>query len=202
MKKDNFSFTRGFFLGISLLIVTIGVFIPESNLKISILGALVIIALVIFDIKAPEIAKLSKDNPKVKTIRNISRLIIFIFAIVSLYFVISPIRSSFSQKTNELIVIGLISLFMMIFGNVSPKIPFNRYLGLRLPWTIRDEETWKIAHRILGYLSFPIAILQFILVFFFSTKIVAVICMISWVSIPGIYSLWFYYRKYKVSRIS
>jgi uncharacterized membrane protein len=89
----------------------------------------------------------------------------------------------------------------LVFGNVSPKIPFNRYLGLRLPWTIRDEETWKIAHKILGYSAFPVAIIQFILIFFLDIELVITTCIISWIIIPSIYSLYFYTKKLRVHRI-
>nr|WP_284693963.1 SdpI family protein [Paeniclostridium ghonii] len=85
----------------------------------------------------------------------------------------------------------------MVFGNYAPKIPFNRYLGLRLPWTIRDEDTWKLAHKILGYTSFPIAIIMFIASFFFKIETVSTICVLSWIIIPGLYSFIFYYKKMK-----
>lgn len=192
----NLDFTKVFFFIVSLLILILGFAIPESNATASYTGVLVIISLIVLDIQAPKITKLSEDNPKVKTMRYLSRFIIFIVIICSLYFVLSPIKSSFPEKTNELIIVGFVSLFMMVFGNISPKIPFNRYLGLRLPWTIRDEDTWKIAHRILGYLSFPIAVLQFILTFFFEAKISTITCILILVIIPSLYSLWFYYKKF------
>lgn len=103
-----------------------------------------------------------------------------------------------SDKSNEIILVGVIAVVMMIFGNVSPRIPFNRYLGLRLPWTIRDEDTWKVAHRILGYLSFPIAIAQFILTFFYKAQTVTTVCILIWIVIPSLYSLWFYNKKYNI----
>lgn len=101
-------------------------------------------------------------------------------------------------QENEVIVVGLISFFMIVTGNLSPKIPFNRYLGLRLPWTVRDEDTWKVAHRIMGYISFPIAILQFIFIFYYPMEMVLKFGILTWIIVPGIYSLWFYYRKFKV----
>lgn len=187
---------RLFFILVPLLIIALGLFMPDNNMKNLTLGALVVITLIVLDIKMPVIANLSKDNPKVKTMRRLNRGIILIILGI-LVFVLTPIKSSFSSKTNEIIGAGLISLFIMIFGNASPKIPFNRNVGLRLPWTVRDEETWKMAHRNLGYVSFPIAILQFVLVFFFSLNIIAPVCIISWVLIPSVYSLWFFYKKFK-----
>lgn len=197
MKK--FDFTRALFLITSIIILSLSFLIPESNLAAIFMLVLIIISLVIFDIKAAKITKLSEDNPKVRTVRNINRMIIAIIVICSLFIVLTQNKNIFPSKNNELIIVGLISVFIMGFGNVCPKIPFNRYLGLRLPWTVRDEETWKIAHKILGYASFPIAIIQFILVFFFSIDKVTTASILTWIAIPGLYSLRFYYKKMKNS---
>lgn len=193
----KFNFTRILFIFTSLIIVVLGVLIPNSNLVASIVGALVIVSLIVLDIQSPRIAKLSEDNPKVKTMRLINRVIIFIFLICTILSMLSPIKSSFSPKTNELILVGLVSLFIMFLGNLSPKIPFNRYLGLRLPWTTRDEDTWRIAHKTLGYLSFPIAIVMFVLTFYFSADNIGPACILIWILIPSLYSLLFYYKKMK-----
>ncbi|WP_186428618.1 SdpI family protein [Clostridium sp. BSD9I1] len=195
MKK--FDFTRMIFLLTSIIMLVLVFFVPESNLVASVIFALIIISLIVFDIQAARITKLSEGNPKVKTVRNINRMIIGIIIICSLFTALTPNKSALYNKNNELIIVGLISVFIMGFGNVSPKIPFNRYLGLRLPWTIRDEETWKIAHKVLGYVSFPLAIIQFILVFFFSIDRVVTASILIWIAIPGLYSLGFYYKKMK-----
>lgn len=195
MKKIDL--TRVFFLITSLIIIISGFLIPNTDLKRSIIWALVIIALVVFDIKAPKIVKLSEDNPKIKTVRFLNRLTMSIVTIYSIFTMLSPIESLLAPETNKLVLVGLGSIFIMVFGNLSPKIPFNRYLGLRLPWTIRDEDTWKAAHRVVGYLSFPIAIAMFALSFFFSTDKVVPICILIWIIVPSIYSLVFYYKKVK-----
>lgn len=202
MKKQSIDFIAIILFVISLLILAIGVLLPSSNTSVAVIGALVIMALVIFDINAPKITKLSKDNPKVKTIRNLNRLTAFTFSLISLFVLLYPTYDFSNLENNKLIISGVISIFMMVFGNVSPKIPFNRYLGLRLPWTIRDEETWKVAHKLLGYLSFPLAILQFTLAFFFPLERVIGTCILLWITIPGLYSLWFFYKKFKVTKAS
>ena len=193
----NFDFTKILFLIISLIILITGVVIPNSNLTASFIGAMAIVSLVIFDIQTPKIAKLSENNPKVKTMRFLNRLTIFIITICTIFTMFSPNISLLSTKMNEVILIGLVSIVIMVFGNLSPKVPFNRYLGLRLPWTIRDEDTWRIAHRILGYLSFPIAIVMFVLTFYFDANYIAPSCILIWVLIPSLFSLLFYYKKIK-----
>lgn len=40
-------------------------------------------------------------------------------------------------------------LFMML-GNIMPKIRQNTWIGLRLPWTLKDTEVWEKTHRLFG----------------------------------------------------
>ena len=95
----------------------------------------------------------------------------------------------------------LLAVPMLFFGNIAPKIPFNRYTGLRLPWTVRDEDTWIVAHRVLGYISAPIAILLFANVatdmpLDTYVKFWWLGAVILWIGIPGIISGVFYYKKW------
>lgn len=195
MKK--FDFTNILFLITSLIILIGGFMVKESNLTISIIGAVVIFTLIIFDVNAPKIVKLSEGNVKIKTMRTLNRLTILIIIIGCIFSILSPIKSSLDSKTNEILLVGLCSIFIMFFGNLAPKIPFNRYMGLRLPWTVRDEDTWRVAHRILGYISFPIGIVMFVLSFFFKIETIVVTGILTWIIIPSIYSLVFYYKKIK-----
>lgn len=195
MKK--FNFINILFLITSLIILIGGFMVKESNLTISIIGAVVIFTLIIFDVNAPKIAKLSEENVKIKTMRTLNRLTILIIIIGFIFSILSPIKSSLDSKTNEILLVGLCSIFIMFFGNLAPKIPFNRYMGLRLPWTVRDEDTWRVAHRILGYVSFPIGIVMFVLSFFFKVETIVVTGILTWIIIPSIYSLVFYYKKIK-----
>lgn len=195
MKK--FNFINILFLITSLIILIGGFMVKESNLTISIIGVVVIFTLIIFDVNAPKIAKLSEENVKIKTMRTLNRLTILIIIIGCIFSILSPIKSSLDPKTNEILIVGLCSIFIMFFGNLAPKIPFNRYMGLRLPWTVRDEDTWRVAHRILGYVSFPIGIVMFVLSFFFKIETIVVTGILTWIIIPSIYSLVFYYKKIK-----
>jgi len=199
MKKSDLSFLRIFILVVSIFIIAVAIFAPDNNTSKVIICTLTIIAMVIIDKQAPKIAKLSSDNPKIKTLRTIIRMTMSILVLVLLFAELNQFESKLSKGTKDILLTGGLSLFMMIFGNLAPKIPFNRYVGLRLPWTVRDEDTWKFAHRIVGYISIPLAIILFILVFFVKTETIVPICILLWVAIPGLYSGWFYFKKYKKS---
>jgi hypothetical protein len=49
-----------------------------------------------------------------------------------------------SENQEKIFAMLLISCIILFSGMISPRIPFTRHTGLRLPWTIRDEDTWKI----------------------------------------------------------
>ncbi|MFQ6989427.1 MAG: SdpI family protein [Faecalibacterium prausnitzii] len=45
------------------------------------------------------------------------------------------------------------------------KLPFNKYVGLRLPWTLDDCQTWRYAHMLLYELTFPTILLGITILF-------------------------------------
>ncbi len=197
MNKLNWNLTNIFLLLASIFIIVVSIFFKDQNAITALLLAVLVIVFIVIDLQAPRIAKLSKDNPKIKTLRLVNRITASVVLIVAIFMILKPVEGKISKSTSEILIVAAVSLFMMIFGNIAPKIPFNRYVGLRLPWTVSDEDTWKLAHKLVGYTAFPLAIIQFILAFFISSEIIVPVCVILWVAIPGLRSGIFYYKKYK-----
>lgn len=54
-------------------------------------------------------------------------------------------------------------IVLAFFGYVAPKIPYNRYVGLRLPWIVADESTWIYAHKLCRRITIPLITLSTIL---------------------------------------
>ena len=95
----------------------------------------------------------------------------------------------------------LVSAVLLFMGYISPKLPFTRHTGLRLPWTVADEETWNVAHRILGIVAIPVGVFYIGAVPFvkdFEALTVGTVLMC--VVVPGIISALFYYRKFHIKR--
>ena len=70
-------------------------------------------------------------------------------------------------------------------------------IGLRLPWTVQDEDTWNIAHRILGYISIPVVLLYIACTCTIQDfKAVSVAIMITWIGITGGISYVHFHKKY------
>lgn len=48
------------------------------------------------------------------------------------------------------LVTGFLGLVFIIIGNYLPKCGQNYTIGIRMPWTLDDPETWKATHRFGG----------------------------------------------------
>lgn len=42
-------------------------------------------------------------------------------------------------------------LFFLAVGSYLPTVPVNWLLGVRTPWTLRDERVWRETHRLAGW---------------------------------------------------
>ena len=189
---------RGLILFVSFLSMMITMSVKNEVVSILMAGICMLIAAIVLYRNLALFTSLTTDDLRlgifrVTTLCNISILIIgIVFAFLSAVDVIT-----FSENGEKLFAMVLLSCIMVFIGIVSPKLPYNRHTGLRLPWTVRDEDTWKIAHRILGFISFPMVLLYIACALTFSDfEIVSVVTMLIWISIPGGISYIYFYKKY------
>ena len=107
-----------------------------------------------------------------------------------------------SEDTDKLLAMGLICAVMLFGGWVSPKLPFTVHTGLRLPWTVRDEETWQVAHRMVGIVSIPVTLFYLAGVLLFPEAFgpVSLGAIFVWIGIPGGVSALFFWRKFHRKR--
>ena len=189
---------RGLILFVSFLSMMITMSVKNEVVSILMAGICMLIAAIVLYRNLALFTSLTTDDLRigifrVTTLCNISILIIgIVFAFLSAVDVIT-----FSENGEKLFAMVLLSCIMVFIGIVSPKLPYNRQTGLRLPWTVRDEDTWKIAHRILGFISFPMVLLYIACALTISDfEIVSVVTMLIWISIPGGISYIYFYKKY------
>ena len=179
---------RGLILFVSFLSMMITMSVKNEVVSILMAGICMLIAAIVLYRNLALFTSLTTDDLRigifrVTTLCNISILIIgIVFAFLSAVDVIT-----FSENGEKLFAMVLLSCIMVFIGIVSPKLPYNRHTGLRLPWTVRDEDTWKIAHRILGFISFPMVLLYIACALTISDfEIVSVVTMLIWISIPAL----------------
>ena len=105
-------------------------------------------------------------------------------------------RITFSENGEKMFVMVLVSCVILFAGLISPKLPYTKHTGLRWPWTVQDEDTWNVAHRIIGYISFPVVLLYLACTWTISNfEIVTLAVMIIWIGVPGGISYVFFQKK-------
>ncbi len=139
-------------------------------------------------------------DPKKIAVENKSRLYRIAFAIVVFMatvlclIIYSSIHGNIIYSTR--FILAGVGLLLAIIGNYMHTIKPNYFAGIRLPWTLNNNENWKKTHLLGGKLFFGAGLLITV-VCLFSSFIVSMIFLITTilliVLITGIYS----YRLYK-----
>ncbi|MDP5277002.1 SdpI family protein [Chengkuizengella axinellae] len=89
-----------------------------------------------------------------------------------------------------MVVYILVGLNFIILGNYMGQFRHNYFIGVRLPWTLSNEEVWRKTHRLAGPVMMISGILLLVCIFLpeFIALWILVIIVLSSVMIPTIYS--------------
>lgn len=86
-----------------------------------------------------------------------------------------------------------------IIGNYLPKMSQSYTVGIKLPWTLDDEENWDRTHRFAGLLWVICGLLLIACSFIKRGSAIFFIILAVMVFLPAIYSYVFYLKKKKHS---
>lgn len=75
-----------------------------------------------------------------------------------LYFATLGAALGYLQDVSSIVIFCISALFMLM-GNYFGKIRQNYFIGIRVPWTIADEDVWNRTHRLAGKLWFLAGVL-------------------------------------------
>ena len=194
----NVNKSRGMIIALSFLSLFVSFWIPNSLAALLLIGACLGTAIFILYRHLGELSGISEDNPKMRTLKDVT---IFNAGILVLCILFAALLGTgvwkLPQNGEQYFAAAILSIIILFTGNIAPKLPFNRHTGLRLPWTVADEDTWIVAHRILGYLSIPLALLYFAgIAAMRNFEALSFAVVILWVGIPGILSFVFYRKKH------
>lgn len=125
-------------------------------------------------------------------------IIFWIMPALSIYVNSMIYATAFGFEFN--IMVGVCILFGILFlviGNYMPKISQNRSLGIKIKWTLANEENWNATHRFSGKVYFAAGIVFLLCAFlpesFFVTVII--LTMLVAVVLPIAYSYNFYKKQ-------
>lgn len=151
---------RNLILFLSFTSMLFAMIIRNEIISIILVGLCILAAVCVLYKNLALLTSLTTDDMRIKTLKltTIFNVFILIIGIVSSVLVGLDIVTV-SENGEKLFAMLLISCVMIFGGIVSPKLPFSRHTGLRLPWTVQDEDTWNLAHQIIGYISLPLVLL-------------------------------------------
>ena len=141
---------------------------------------------------------LRADPKRANIIGNIRVLIRWTMPVLSLIILPYTYRWAlgWQQIPMEKLIPVLVGLLIMGLGNYLPKCRQNYTSGIKLPWTLYDEDNWNRTHRMAGRLWMVGGLGIMVSAFWGgSTLLLAVILAIT--LIPGIYSYCLYRKKQK-----
>ena len=109
-------------------------------------------------------------------------------------------RAAFGSELNlALLVPALLGITMTIIGNYLPKVSQNRTLGIKISWTINNEENWNKTHRLAGKIWVACGLVMLLSIFL---PLVAMLwvtgcVLVAMVVIPMVYSYSIYKHHQK-----
>lgn len=93
-------------------------------------------------------------------------------------------------------VFGILGVLMLIVGNIMPKVKMNSVIGLRTPWSRKNEIIWKKCQRFAGISSMTAGVL--ILAVSLLTK--STTCWIASIAILFVQALIDAYYSYRTAK--
>lgn len=173
--------------------------VQNATFSLVLCGGCVLAAAIVLYRNLALLTRVSTDDLRLGTLRlttivNIGFLVVaFIVALLSQ----TNVLAFSSERSERLFAMCLTAAIMVFAGYISPRLPFQRHTGLRLPWTVHDEDTWNLAHRILGIISLPITLLYIAAGLTLEDfKTTSLVTIAIWIGIPSVFSYIFFWKKY------
>ena len=93
-----------------------------------------------------------KMDPKAKNINTkMMGLVLWLIPVLSVLMHALVYGTALGKEMNVQIVIPLLmGLLFIVIGNWLPKCKQTYTLGIKLPWTLEDEDNWNRTHRFAG----------------------------------------------------
>ncbi len=149
------------------------------------------------------ISNLHKIDPKktaktsATTLNSLAIVILLFLTVINITITYSTVNYP-SKLGITTIVLPAVGLLLAFLGYQMRTIEPNYFIGLRLPWTLEDDDNWKATHQLAAKLWIPgglvIAIVGFALPFF-SAFITTMIITAIIVVIPTVFSYRFFRKK-------
>lgn len=141
-------------------------------------------------------------DPKSKNVTSTKMMgiVLWIIPLLNIVLHVMVYLAAFGHDINAARVLALVfGVMFVIIGNYLPKCKQSYTMGIKLPWTLNDEENWNATHRLAGklwvaggLLTMLCALLSGVWSFIVMMSILVVMC-----AVPTVYSYRFYKKNKK-----
>lgn len=135
-------------------------------------------------------------DPKKQNINDkMFTLVLWIIPVISLLCNSLVYATALGHKVNVEVIMPLfIGVLFIIIGNYMPKCKQSYTMGIKLPWTLNDEENWNKTHRMAGFL-WVIGGIVIMATAFLGAFWLFFVVLIPMVVVPFVYSYLLYKKK-------
>ena len=95
----------------------------------------------------------------------------------------------------EIIIPAFVGVLFILIGNYLPKTKQSYTMGIKLPWTLDNEENWNKTHRLAGYIWVAGGIITVLSALFGMKMWLLIIVLAVMVFAPAIYSYTLYVKS-------
>ena len=89
-----------------------------------------------------DLTDLPADSPKWKPLRWVTAFdAALVLVCVGAALLAETGHLPWTEAGEQYFAAALVLAVLLFLGNLAPKLPFSRHTGLRLPWTVADEDT-------------------------------------------------------------
>ena len=137
------------------------------------------------------------DPKKQRIDPKLFKLILWLCPMISWFGCGSTYAYALNMELNTTnIAMVLLGVLFIVIGNYLPKARQNYTVGIKLPWTLDDEENWNRTHRLAGKLWMVCGFL-FVIVSFFGlgTSWIAMLLAAIMILVPTGYSFLYYLKN-------
>ena len=143
----------------------------------------------------------SSADPKKQNIEGkILHIVLWVCPVISVLGAVLMYGTALGmQFAVEKIIPSLVGITFIIIGNYLPKCKQSYTMGIKLPWTLNDEDNWNRTHRLGGKLWVVCGLVLIVSMVLPSSFMIAAFLVIITVAVlvPTVYSYLLYREKQK-----
>lgn len=130
------------------------------------------------------------------TFKKLSFSLIVFFSALQLFIINAAISGSFAMSK---FMLPLMGLFFIYLGNLMHSVKPNYFFGIRTPWALEDENTWRATHQLASklWLAGGLAITILTLLLPYKMGFIVFMCIVLVITLIPIIFSYRYFKKHK-----